>query len=140
MIVYIDRNIDRYKDHNHNEVILVVDDTEEILWMHQEILSEAGFKTLGATNGAEAKQRLQAQTPIQKICLILSDLQMPIMNGIELMHWVSLHFPQIPLIFCTGMPELLSESTQTPTHRALIRKPIKKEELIRTVLQVLGRT
>jgi CheY-like chemotaxis protein len=59
--------------------VLVIDDDEDIREILSEILVRAGYSVVGASNGAEALRVLETVLP----CLILLDLNMPIMDGFE---------------------------------------------------------
>jgi CheY-like chemotaxis protein len=61
------------------EPILVVDDFADGLEMYGEFLTFHGYRVLLARNGQEAVDLARAETP----ALILMDLQMPMMNGVE---------------------------------------------------------
>jgi putative two-component system response regulator len=63
-----------------NRIILVVDDSRTILRLVTAGLSDAGYRVQTAANGREGLDRLSEVTPD----LILSDIDMPIMNGFEL--------------------------------------------------------
>lgn len=59
--------------------IMVVDDDRDIREIVSDVLSHAGYEVVTAANGADALVLLQTMTP----CLILLDLNMPIMDGME---------------------------------------------------------
>jgi CheY-like chemotaxis protein len=60
--------------------VMVVEDDSEIRDSLLEILSEAGYQSIGAGNGQEALGRLRALPTLP--CLILLDLMMPVMDGV----------------------------------------------------------
>lgn len=64
-----------------DRAVLVVDDEIALREMLSEVLQDEGYQPVEASNGAEAIQRLQ-QMP-QHFCLILLDMMMPIMNGVQ---------------------------------------------------------
>lgn len=65
---------------HRNQLILVVDDSQTVRKMVQKCLEETGFHVIAAENGRDALDRLRTCRPD----LILSDIDMPVMNGIEL--------------------------------------------------------
>jgi len=61
------------------ETLLIVDDEEHQRLLYQEELSEEGYQVILAGNGKEALERLSESVPD----LIVLDIRMPIMNGLE---------------------------------------------------------
>jgi CheY-like chemotaxis protein len=60
--------------------ILVVDDDEAIRRVLVEVLEDEGYPTIAAQHGAEALELLDRHPPV---CLILLDMNMPVMDGME---------------------------------------------------------
>lgn len=121
----------------HPTILLVEDETllrEGI----QEILEVNGFKVIGASDGAEALEWLD-QVPVT---LVVSDLVMPNMNGMEFVRLVREKFPQLPIIIASGSPgavmqRLGIDSIQISGATASIMKPFKGAELVTLVKQLL---
>ncbi len=84
--------------------ILVVEDDEFLGPTIQAILEGADFTTSLAVNGQEAVKQLEGNA----FDCIVSDLQMPIMTGIELLKWVHQNKP-LPFVLMTGF---IDEATQ----------------------------
>lgn len=82
------------------ETILVVDDSPDLLLNITEMLQEAGYQVLTASDGTEALQVLQTR-PVD---LILADIAMPRLNGYQLYEQVrrNSRWVHIPFIFLTG--------------------------------------
>lgn len=96
--------------------LLVVDDDRATLNLYRAGLKGlAGFKFLMATNGCEALDVLQ-QEPVS---VLVTDLNMPVMDGFNLIVKVSRLYPQIPIIVMTGLDE--SQHLNTPLHMGAIR-------------------
>ena len=79
-------------------LILVVDDEPAILELVKEILLPAGYLVNTATNGKEALAAIQAH-PYD---LVLTDMIMPQMGGMELVQYLRLHHPETLVIIFTG--------------------------------------
>ena len=79
-------------------IILVVDDEPAILELVKDILSPAGYLVNTATNGKEALAAIQAH-PYD---LVLTDMIMPQMGGMELVQYLRLHHPETLVIVFTG--------------------------------------
>jgi CheY-like chemotaxis protein len=81
--------------------VLIVDDHPNILYLLTEVISEMGIKPVVARNGREAIFEMK-KTPID---LIISDLDMPEMNGKELLKYVKKEKPDISFLIMTGRCE-----------------------------------
>ncbi|MGO8761784.1 MAG: response regulator [Desulfobaccales bacterium] len=79
-------------------IILVVDDEPAILELVRDILLPAGYLVNTATNGKEALAAIQAH-PYD---LVLTDMIMPQMGGMELVQYLRLHHPETLVIVFTG--------------------------------------
>jgi CheY-like chemotaxis protein len=78
--------------------VLLVDDDPVIRELLSEQLEEAGFKAEQAEDGIDGLVKLRDKLPQ----VIISDLQMPRMSGIEFIRVVRRRFPSIPVIVLTG--------------------------------------
>lgn len=109
--------------------VLVVDDEIEVRRMVVRCLKRAGFVTAEAGNGETALRLLREQT----FDLLISDVQMPVMNGLELLEAVQSECPAVPVVLVTGSLEV----QDAPMARALgafglLKKPFSITELQRT--------
>lgn len=84
------------------ENILIVDDNYDMLELLQRHLKSFNFHAYKASSVVEAIEVLKT-TPIN---LLITDLQMPEINGIELIKYTSEHFPSIPKLVITGFPSV----------------------------------
>lgn len=78
--------------------IMVVDDEPDILLVLEEFLSREGFKVLTACNGQQAVKKAQEIS----VDLILLDMAMPVMNGIETLREIKKLKPGIPVVMITA--------------------------------------
>jgi len=83
-----------------DETILIVDDNLYILKLTRRILEEAGFTVLTASDGPEALRRYQKYRSV--IRLLLTDVVMPKMTGLELADRVLAIHPELPVLFMSG--------------------------------------
>ncbi|WP_038880850.1 ATP-binding protein [Vibrio jasicida] len=112
---------------------LVVDDVEfnrEILQYH---LSEQGVECICAIDGFDA---LAALT-LTSFDVILTDVSMPNMGGIELANRVKADYPGVPIIAVTARATIQDEEKMSHHFNSYITKPIDQSELIRTLLLTL---
>ena len=78
--------------------ILIVDDQESMRSMLTDLLDMMGHETCTASGGAEALERLTAGA----IDLVITDLNMPEMDGMELTKRIKTASPDMPVIVITG--------------------------------------
>lgn len=109
------------------ETILIVDDSIEMLEVLRRHLHSMNFATFQCTNVNDAIEILNQTT----IDLLITDLQMPGINGMELVKYTSEHFPSIPKLVITGHPSV-SNAVEAVRSGAIdyLVKPFTKEELI----------
>jgi DNA-binding NtrC family response regulator len=114
--------------------ILVVDDQQIILFLLETHLKQAGFTPVTATSGAQALAIL-AQQPVD---LVISDLIMPGMGGLELMALVRELHPGIPIIAITahGSVEGAVEAMRRGAYDYL-EKPYNPDDLRMTIQRAL---
>lgn len=81
--------------------ILLVDDEESIHLLYREELEEAGYEVHSALTGEEALDKLNIIGPD----LIILDINMPGMNGIEALRRIKEIKPKVPVILCSAYQE-----------------------------------
>lgn len=86
---------------NQNHIILAVDDNPDSLKVLYEVLVSQGYTTLVANSGHQALNILSKAAPN----LILLDAMMPEMDGFETCQKIKQLFPDVPVIFMTGLSE-----------------------------------
>lgn len=117
--------------------ILLVEDEQLLREGMQEILETYGYEVITAADGQEALERLEQTT----VGLVISDLVMPNMNGVDFVSTIRSKFPELPIIVVSGSPgavmrRLGIETIQIPGATASIMKPFKSRELV-TLIQEL---
>lgn len=106
--------------------ILVVDDEENTRIGLSKLLSQEGFEVESAANGSEALDLLGHQ----KVSLVISDINMPDMNGLVFLRELSRKFPSTNVIMITayGGVESYLEAMNLGAYEYL-HKPIRLDEL-----------
>jgi putative nucleotidyltransferase with HDIG domain len=89
-------------DDRKSETILFVDDEKSILDVATQYFRRQGYQTLTAGNGAEALKILEKES----VDCCFTDINMPVMNGLELAEKIRLHDNTMPVIVMTGYPSL----------------------------------
>lgn len=87
---------------NTEPYILVVDDNKEICGILKEFLEQAGYRAYTAYNGKEAMDIISNNV----IDVVISDLRMPEMDGIELIKNIKSFDPTIDVVMLTGYPSI----------------------------------
>ena len=85
--------------------ILVVDDEEDVRTSVRLILTKAGYDVIEADDGDTAISQLIIDNPF-KFGLIICDIQMPKVNGMEAIAYFRQEFPSTPVLVLTGHPTL----------------------------------
>ncbi len=118
------------------EQILFVDDEEVLAYLGHLMLENLGYKVESWTSSVEALKAFEAQ-PV-KYDLVITDMTMPHMTGINLAKEVVRLRPQIPVILCSGFSDLITpEKAREMGITAMLIKPVKLAELAKTVRQIL---
>lgn len=113
--------------------ILVVDDEQFMVHTLSKILEVLGYDVISAFGGREAFEKYMAE----KIDLVVSDVHMPDMNGIELMTSIKSKNPEFPVILVTGYGVEDARKTAGEYHAdGFLGKPFRIEEL----RQIIERT
>jgi signal transduction histidine kinase len=120
-----------------SEALLVVDDEPAVRQLLKRQLADRGYRVLEASGGAEALQLLQTRG--REIHLVVSDVAMPGMSGVELARQAAAVDPLIPFVFVSGQPrESLAEYGDPAPHGIVIEKPFSSDELAKAVRGVLN--
>jgi PAS domain S-box-containing protein len=122
------------KDFPHGqETVLVVEDYEEVRKLAVRILSKQGYKVLEAADGSDALQLCEKRKgPIH---LIVTDMVMPGMSGIELTERLIVMYPEIRVLYMSGYTD--SRTILGADDANYIQKPFTVEGLARKVKDVL---
>jgi CheY-like chemotaxis protein len=119
-----------------NERILLVDDEIWLLEALSQILGKKGYQVKSISNPLEALDTFK-QKP-GRFDLIISDVTMPYMTGIQLARQIKNLDPAVPIILCTGFGFIIpNEQIKELGVNDLITKPINSSDLTRLVRKVL---
>lgn len=81
--------------------ILLVDDEEGIQMLYREELEDEGYEVISAYTGEEGLKKFKAESPD----LVILDIQMPGMNGIETLRQMKMDNPELPVILSSAYNE-----------------------------------
>jgi PAS domain S-box-containing protein len=118
------------------ERVLIVDDEKHLVRIFEQMLGGLGYHVTSFTNSLEALETFRSQP--ERFDLILTDLTMPKMTGVELAQKLMAIRPDIPIIVSTGyMEETTREKVMALGVREYLMKPINMSEIAQTVRKVL---
>lgn len=118
----------------NNKTILVVDDEQNVRQLICKVLEKEGFTVLTACNGSEGLEIFHKNS----IDLIISDIKMPEMSGIEFLHKVKEEEPGIGFILITAFAttETAIDAIRSGA-QDYITKPFDLKEIVTTVRKIL---
>jgi len=119
------------------ERILVIDDEEGILAITRAALENYGYAVSTASSGLEAV--IQFAKKPDAIHLIITDLDMPFMNGLATIVSLRKIRPDIKIIIASGSEKEVEEAKRQVTTEAFVAKPFTNEQLLEAVHEVLTR-
>ena len=121
----------------HGETILLVDDEESIRSTTSEVLTSMGYRVIVACNGKEALDLFRGQR--EQIDLIISDVIMPILGGIDLLKSVRQSNTSLPFILVTGYDlDHVMDSAMQHKNYHLLHKPFNFEILSESIQTLIG--
>ncbi|HUA92151.1 MAG TPA: response regulator [Terracidiphilus sp.] len=120
----------------YRPTILVVDDVAVIAETLAKILHKSGYDVVTAYDGEDAIQAALLRPPE----LVISDIMLPGMNGIELGITIRRIFPDCKVILSSGKPQsegLLAAALSAGNHFIFLQKPVPPDVLLAHVSQSL---
>src|ERR671918_302480 len=116
------------------KILLAEDDTDMRRFLVK-ALQNAGYEVISYDNGLSAYQRLREE-PFE---LLLTDIVMPEMDGIELARRAAELDPDIKIMFITGFAAVaLNADSAAPKHAKVLSKPIHLRDLVNEVQKLLA--
>jgi PAS domain S-box-containing protein len=118
------------------ETILVVDDEEQVRRLLVRGLQLGAYQVVEASGGAEAIAILEQEGG--NIRLVVTDIAMPAMSGVELGKRVQGLWPGLPVIYVSGHPyEVIAQDQAVIAPRRFLQKPFKVDTLLSVVRNAL---
>ncbi len=112
-----------------HETILVVDDEPDVRAFVRELLTVNGYTVLDTGDPFEARRLVETQ-PVH---LLLTDVVMPIMNGLDLAKRVEAASPTTKVVLMSGFDTAAVKASGRP----LVPKPFRSGDLLKTIRQML---
>jgi PAS domain S-box-containing protein len=125
-------------ENRRGRIILLVDDDSDVRAVTSAMLDAAGYQVVEASSSADALECLERQGG--DVALMVADIAMPGMSGIELAGAARRTRPELPVVFVTGFAGAAlppAEANSDEAINRLLRKPFRAAELAAAVAAVL---
>jgi two-component system chemotaxis response regulator CheY len=120
--------------------VLVVDDEDNIRKLVRMCLTKAGYDVQEAENGEEGEKLIRAEDNPLMADVILCDIRMPKVNGIEAIAFFQKQFPSVPIVVITGFPD--TEMAVNLLKQGVVDyvpKPIDNQKLLDVVAKAMAK-
>ena len=135
-VPWLSPNPDRTALRPVGDCVLVVDDDRGVLRLTARMLRLEGYTVLEASSGVEALGVLATEPDVR---LVLTDVVMPEMHGLDLVAKIQQREPRPQLVLMTGhAAELSGQLERRDPSLPLLLKPFTSKQLIKTVRKALG--
>lgn len=122
---------------SRGQTVLIADDEEPVRRVASRLLARNGYNVREAADGAEALRMLAASNG--EINLLVTDIIMPEMGGLELARRVGSDFPGLPILLISGYSDSQELGQSIPPDLDLLQKPFSGTELTAAVARCLAR-
>ena len=119
--------------------ILVIDDEQDIRDIFKDRLEKAGYNPILAENGEEAISLLRSGDNMINVGVILCDIRMPKVNGIECIKFLRQQAPGIPIVVITGYPDSdLANKLIAQGIKEYLVKPVDKGKMMDVINKIVA--
>jgi two-component system response regulator ChvI len=139
-VVVIAHQKEQQQKQNESRNILLVDDEPDAIFTYKSMLKEEGYKVDTFTDSQEALKHF-AQSDPYHYKLILLNIRMPNLNGIQLYYRLKAINPNVRIIFVTALDVIKDELALLPGFSPdydLIKKPLERENYINRIKTTLS--
>ncbi|MCF8719455.1 response regulator [Nitrospina gracilis] len=122
----------------HGKILIIEDDPDirEVLRIQ---LEQANYKVIDAENGEEGIDLMKKGSNLLQVGLIITDIRMPKINGVETIEYIKANAPSIPIMVITGYPDTdLAVDLLQKGVKDFLAKPVGKEILLNKVAKILS--
>jgi len=127
-----------FNGQNSEGRILVVDDEPAVRKVMKLILEKAGYDVIDAEDGEQAVKVVKSGENPLMLDVILTDIRMPKMNGLEAIQYFQQEFPHVSLIVQTGFPNIeMATSLMQQGVITYLVKPVERETLLVAVSKAM---
>jgi len=119
--------------------ILIVDDEEDVREVLRLALDSGGYKTLEAGDGQAAIDILREGDNMINVPIILCDIRMPRVNGIECIDFLRKEAPGINIVVITGYPDpQMAADLKAKGIKDYLVKPVERQNLLDKVNKLVA--
>ena len=119
--------------------IMVVDDEEDVRETLRLQLEAENYNVIEAGDGEEAIKLLKSEDNLTNCGVILCDIRMPKVNGIEYIDYLKEQAPGIPIVVITGYPDTdLAVGLIKKGVKDYLVKPVESEKLLKVVNKLVA--
>jgi len=120
--------------------VLVIDDEPDIRRCIRFILEKAGYYVVEAEDGEQAIRVINEGEHPMVIDVIITDIRMPKLNGLDAIEYFQREYPHVPVIVATGFPELdLAVQLMKQGVSEYLVQPVEREKLLNAVTDAFAR-
>ncbi|HSA61669.1 MAG TPA: response regulator [Nitrospiraceae bacterium] len=125
-------------DQSSNGRVLIMDDEADIRKVVRMTLQKAGYDVLEAEDGQKGIETINAGENRLLLDVIICDIRMPKVNGIEAIAYFRQNYPRVPLIVLTGFPDTdMATSLLRQGVVDYLVKPVEGEKLKASVARAM---
>ena len=117
------------------ERVLLVEDEASVRAVAKRLLTQAGYEVVEAGNGAAALKLMNDE--LGRIDILVSDVAMPGMTGIELGQSLQTMYPRLPALYLTGYSEAAAYASELGDKSVLLHKPFGRVDLLTAIHDLL---
>jgi CheY-like chemotaxis protein len=123
------------KPNTPSAAVLVVDDDEVMRDLLKRVLERSGYVVVTARDGRDGVERFRDQ----EVDLAITDMVMPVMDGLEMIRAMVAEQPNIRIIAVSGVDDWDNylKTARSLGAKAVLRKPVSSADLVNTVRRVL---
>ena len=119
--------------------VLVVDDEDSIRSLLRMMLAQAGYDVEEAEDGGRAVEVLNSGDNPLMVDVIICDIRMPRINGVEAIAYFRAQYPSLPVIVLTGYhDEQLASSLRKQGVVECLEKPAEREQILTSVAKAIA--
>ena len=119
--------------------IMIVDDEEDVRETIKLQLESENYNVIEAGDGEEAIKLLRSEDNLTNCGLILCDIRMPKVNGIEYIDYLKEQAPGIPVVVITGYPDTdMAVGLMNKGVKDYLVKPVESEKLMKVVNKLIA--
>jgi two-component system chemotaxis response regulator CheY len=121
-----------------NGRVLIVDDEADVRKVVRMTLQKAGYDVLEAENGEKAIETINAGENRLLLDILICDIRMPKINGVEAIAYFRANYPRVPVIVLTGFPDAdMATSMLRQGVVDYLVKPVEGEKLRESVARAM---